>query len=178
MRQTFARLLSWEMLALAALLVGLFTWQARADVTASVGIGKGVISEGSFERAGSLGYVWNFSRSMFLKPEVGGYITNVPGRSSSGFASLLVGFRVSTPSGLYAFAGAGPTYLVSPDNKVLSGHLQYNLQGGICFRDEGGVALCWKLQHFSNCHGCPLIGGPEPNIGIDLIAFEVAVCIF
>jgi hypothetical protein len=166
-----------EFALLAALLVGLFSWAARADVTFTVGIGKAVLEKQSFERDLSVGYTFRPLASLYVKPEIGYLLAQGPGRKNSAYGSLIVGMRVTTPVGIYAFAGVGPTYLVSPDNLVLSGHLQYNLQWGACFEDKWG-ALCGKVKHLSNCHGCPVIGGPEPNIGVDLGCFEAVFNIF
>jgi len=143
-----------------------------ADVSLGIGLGKGIIknqfgAHEVFERAIKLGYIKSGDTGAYVRPEIGGYLAHGAGRCSSFFGSLIIGAAVLTPVGMYGYMGIGPTYLTKPDGVALTGHFQFNVQGGLCMQGKTSIRICFEYSHLSNA------GVMTPNRGIDLIGVGV-----
>lgn len=139
---------------------------AHADLTLSVGVGKGALAQNgtAFERTGALGVEHVFSSGVFLRPELGYYLD----RESSFWVAPLIGVRSVSQSGTEAHIGVGPGYLQNPDGIVLGGHVQFSFELGMGLTDENFfIGLVWK--HLSSAFLYPV------NQGRDLLCFQVRV---
>jgi hypothetical protein len=149
---------------LASLL--LMSSSASADVVASVGAGKGILSDQPFERVGCVGYQYNFNSNFFVRPEVGYFNANSVGTSSSWTGGLL-GVQVTSTAGTNVHLASGPAYLQNPDN-VLGGNFQFTNEAGIGLTDKNVyLGLAWK--HLSSA------GIEIPNQGRDFIVLQLGL---
>lgn len=142
---------------------------AHADVTLSVGVGKGIMYHNGtpFERAVAVGYEHRFSNGIFVRPEVG-YFLDISGQNlSSIWAAPLIGVRSKSAVGPAIHLAVGPGYLQNPDS-ILGGHFQFSLEGGLALEDGNfAIGLVWK--HLSSA------GIEMPNLGRDFICAQVRI---
>lgn len=144
---------------------------AMADVNLHIGLGKNVIrnqfgSHDPFERALSAAYTLDLSKNFYVKPELGGYLAYGEGRKHSLYGGVIAGVRVPTLIGLYVNAGIGPSYVLSPDSVVLTGHFQFFIEMGIGFCGYD-ICLGGRYAHLSNA------GIKMPNRGLDLFQLDL-----
>jgi len=145
------------------LLLSLFSFSARADIVANVGVGRGVLYHDPFERSISVGFqrpLDGYSVRFELGAWGGG-----PGQPSV-YGSFLVGMTVSPNEfGAESHVALGPTYISTPDS-VLGGHFQINTEFGLGMKDKlfyQGVLY----KHLSSA------GIYQPNIGRDFLMLQL-----
>lgn len=151
----------------------LLSTPALADVTLSLGAGKGAFGDPGtpFERVMSVGYEHTFHTGVFVRPQVGYFIDNAGGgQLSSGWVTTLFGVKAKSKVGPELHFAVGPSYLQHPDT-VLGGHFQFNLEAGIGLADE---------NFFVGVNATHLSSGPiyEVNRGRDAIMAQVRVLAF
>lgn len=137
-------------LSLIVLLLSTIVWcnNTFADLSLSVGAGKSIIEktrDHAFERTAIIGY--QFGDDLFIRPTVGYYFTNGYGLSSL-WVSSIVGVKAKTSTGPVLSIGVGPSYLFNPDNLILSGNFQFNLEGCVGVQSKYYIGMCWN--HLSN----------------------------
>lgn len=147
---------------------------ARADLSVSVGAGKGIIEAPGtpFERVGAVGYQFPFATDLFVRPEVG-YFADIGGSGKSSlWAAPLLGVRAHSQVGPELHIAVGPAYLQNPDN-TLGGHFQFSLEGGIGMVSSDGkiyIGVAWK--HLSSA------GLEMPNSGRDFLVVQLRLLTF
>lgn len=149
--------------ALSALIL-LAASLVHADATLSVGIGKSAmnyVQTHPFERVITAGY--QIGDDFHMRPMAGYFITNGHGASSA-WVSYLFGVKAHSTTGATITIGIGPSYLFTPDNKLLAGHFQFTLEGCIGLSSLNFLGICY--QHLS-CAGIK-----QPNIGRDFLAVQ------
>lgn len=150
------------------LFLALMSGIAQADLSVSVGTGKGILDVPGthFERVGALGYQLSWG-DFFLRPEVG-FFGDLSGRGRSSFWIVpLIGVRALSRSGPELHIAGGPGYLQNPD-EILGGHFQFSLEGGGGIMDASGkvyIGVAWK--HLSSA------GIEMPNQGRDFIMIQL-----
>lgn len=157
------------MRALILLVAAILSHLALADVSLSVGTGKGIMGDHGtpFERAAALGYQYQFGTGIFIRPEAGWFM-DISGQGMSSFwAAPLVGVRAKSQVGPELHLAIGPGYLQNPD-QVLGGHFQFSIEGGIGITDDKFyIGLAWK--HLSSA------GFEMPNHGRDFITAQIRI---
>lgn len=135
---------------------------AKADIMVSVGAGKSildVVQRHPFERVITVGY--QFGDDFTMRPMAGYYMTNGYG-SPSAWVSYMFGVKAHSTTGATITMGVGPSYLFSPDAKILTGHFQFTLEGCLGLSSLNFLGICYS--HLSSAG----LGG-QPNLGRDFL---------
>lgn len=147
---------------MSVLLYGFMSFASliNADTVLSVGMGKSALDQVQkhpFERVLTAGYQFS-NDDFFMRPMAGYYFTNGHGLSSA-WLSYMFGVKAHSTTGVTVAIGVGPSYLFTPDDKLLAGHFQFTLEGCFGLSSLNSVSICY--QHLS-CAGIK-----QPNIGRD-----------
>lgn len=159
------RRLLWTYLVCLLALCLCAAFQARADLSVNVGVGKGITTPHTpFERTVAVGYQFAWG-DFFVRPEAG-YFLDISGKGKSSFwAAPLIGVRALSNVGPELHVAIGPGYLQNPD-EILGGHFQFSLDGGIGISDGTTyIGLAWK--HLSSA------GLEMPNQGRDFLVIQL-----
>lgn len=138
---------------------------AQADLVLNAGAGSsilGIKGPAPFERVGKIG--WQFGDSAFIRPEFGYFMSGGYGESS-GFFSLLFGVKAKATTGTMLSLAVGPTDLLNPDNQLLSGHFQNQIEGCVGIEMDFYLGACYT--HLSNA------GIVQPNRGRDFLMLQL-----
>lgn len=149
---------TWVPLGLA---VALLSQAALADVSLSVGVGKGIMGDPGtpFERMVGLGYQYNLAPELYIRPE-GTYFLDISGQGRSSLVgAALLGVKAKSTVGPELHFAIGPAYLQNPDS-VLGGHFQFKLEFGAGIASDS-VYLGVAWVHMSSA------GLEMPNHGRD-----------
>lgn len=140
---------------------------ALADLTATVGIGKGVLEHNGtpFDRMASLGYQIDLPLDFYVRPQAG-YFLDISGVNKSSFwGTAQVGVKANTATGAMLNVGIGPSYLQNPDG-ILGGHFQFTVEGGAGIQTSNTyIGLAWI--HISSA------GIEMPNQGRDFLSLQL-----
>lgn len=141
---------------------------AGFDAILGVGIGKDVIGSKPFERYGALGVQYG-GMTWKVRANGGYWLALAEGEKASAFTSLQGGLEVVGQGGIFCSVFFGPAYISQPDDKRLSGHLQFHLDPGCGVRSAGGYSIMGRWTHFSNA------GLKQPNGGRDMPGIAVQI---
>lgn len=104
---------------------------------------------------------------VYSSDEIGGWVDNRPGMSSSLYYAMKLGVEPGQQNGVYGKAYFGPALITATD-QTLGGHLQFNTDIGFGVRDQD-TQMGITYKHFSCGFLC------SPNKGRDYLTFEAGI---